>query len=362
MSNEMKTIVILTPAFPANESESYWVPSQQLFVKALRKNFPELNIIVLSFLYPYHKSEYDWNEIKVNSFDGMHQRKLKRLLLLRTIWQTLKKIKKENNVIGIFSFWCRECALIGKWFGKWHKVKHLCWICGQDARKMNKMVKLIRPTSEELVAMSNFLVNEFEKNHGVRPAHVIHNAIDPQSFPPISVERDIDILGAGSFEPLKQYDVFTKIVKAIREKLHNIKAYHCGIGVEKEKIQSLIKELALENHFQLLGGKPHDELMILMQRTKVFLHPSLYEGFSTVCLEALYAGAHVVSFCDPMEGKIPHWHIVRTKEEMIEKTSEILQQPFTEYKPVLLHSMDDSVKAVMNLFGYRQKPAYNLSN
>jgi len=354
MSNEIKTIVVLTPAFPANEAETYWVHSQQLFVKTLKKNFPELNIIVLSFLYPYHNSIYEWHGIKVMSFDGMHKRKIKRVFLFLDIWQTLKKIRAENNVIGLFSFWCRECALIGRWFSKWYRLKHLCWICGQDARKMNKMVRLIRPRSEELLAMSNFLANEFEKNHGVRPAHVVHNAIDPELFPPVPTERDIDILGAGSFEPLKQYDVFTGIVKAIQQKMPAIKAYHCGIGIEKENIQSLIEDLDLENNFQLLGGKPHDELMQLMRRTRVFLHPSRFEGLSTVCLEALYAGAQVVSFCDPMEGSIPHWHIVHNKEEMIEKTFEILQKPLTEFKSILVYSMHDSVKVVMKLFGYSQ--------
>jgi glycosyltransferase involved in cell wall biosynthesis len=280
----------------------------------------------------------------------MHRRKIKRLFLFLKIWKTLKKVKRENNVIGLFSFWCRECALIGKWFGKWHSVKHYCWVCGQDARKMNKMVKIIRPQAEKLVAMSNFLVTEFEKNHGLRPVQIVPNAIDPESFSPLPQQRDIDILGAGSLEPLKQYDVFARIVKAIKQKIPNVKAYHCGIGIERKNVESLIKELALENNFQLLGGTPHDELMKLMQRTKVFLHPSRYEGFSTVCLEALYAGAHVVSFCDPMEGKIPHWHIVHTKEEMIERVFEILLNPVTEYKPILVHSMDDSVKTVMKLF------------
>jgi len=351
MSNEAKTIVILTPAFPANESETYWVHSQQQFVKTLKKTFPDLNVLVLSFLYPYSKSQYEWHGVTITSFDGMHRRKIKRLFLFFEIWRTLKKIKRENNVVGIFSFWCRECALIGTWFGKWNKVTHFCWVCGQDARAMNKMVKLIRPRAEELVAMSTFLADEFEKNHGIRPARVIHNAIDPESFPPLTGSKDIDILGAGSFEPLKQYDVFTRIVKAIQQNLPGVKAYHCGIGVEKENVQALIKELELENNFQLLGGKPHEELVTIMQRTKVFLHPSLYEGFSTVCLEALYAGAHVVSFCSPGEGKLPHWHIAKTNEEMKNKILDILQQPATDYKPILLHSMIDTVRAVMNLFG-----------
>ena len=349
MSNT-KTLVILTPAFPANESETYWVHSQQLFVKTVKKNFAELNVIVLSFLYPYAKTEYTWHGIKVISFDGMHRKKTNRLLMFVDIWKHLKKIKSENDLIGIFSFWCRECALIGSWFAKWNSVKHFCWISGQDARKMNKMVKLIRPRAAELVAMSNFLVHEFKKNHGVKPAHIIHNAVDPEAYASLSSHRDIDILGAGSFEPLKQYDVFTRIVKSIQQKLPNIKACHCGIGVEKERVQSLINRLDLQNNFQLLGGRPHHELLQIMQRTKVFLHPSLYEGYSTVCLEALYAGAQVVSFCDPMEGQIPHWYVVNSAEEMFAKALELLQSPSTEYTRVLVHSMDDTVKTVMKLF------------
>lgn len=351
MATEQKTIVILTPAFPANESETYWVHSQQLFVKTLRNNFPHLKVLVLAFLYPYARSRYTWHATEIISFDGMHRKRLQRLLLLTDIWKTLKKICRQNNVAGIFSFWCRECALIGKWFSKRNSIKYFCWVCGQDARTMNKMVKLIRPASGELVAMSPFLANEFENNHGVKPAHVIPNAIDPKAFESRLPEKDIDILGAGSFEPLKQYDVFTRIIKSIQNQIPNVQARHCGIGIEKEKVQSLIDKLGLQDNFKLLGGKPHDELINIMQRTKVFLHPSLYEGYSTVCLEALYAGAHVVSFCHPMEGQIQNWHVVNTTEEMVSTTVRLLRDPLTQYTRVLVHSMDETVRAVMELFG-----------
>ena len=56
-----------------------------------------------------------------------------RLLLWRRLWRTLRRVKKENNIVGLFSFWCGECAFIGKWFGKFNAVKDLCWISGQDA-------------------------------------------------------------------------------------------------------------------------------------------------------------------------------------------------------------------------------------
>ena len=37
------------------------------------------------------------------------------------------------------------------------------------------------------------------------------------------------------------------------------------------------------------------------------------------CLEALYAGCHVISFCKPMNTDFEHWHIVNTEEDMIKK-------------------------------------------
>jgi hypothetical protein len=87
-----------------------------------------------------------------------------------------------------------------------------------------------------------------------------------------------------------------------------------------------------------------------MQRTKIFLHTSNYEGFSTVCIEAMYAGAHVISFCYPLDHPVPHWHVVNNAEEMTAKAIELLQDAGTAYEPVLLYSMDDSARSIMKLF------------
>jgi len=351
MNQEVKTLVILTPAFPKNESESSWVPSQQLLVKNLKIQFPDLNILVLSFLYPYEKCEYNWHGVKVVAFAGMHQKKLKHLFLWRNIWRELKKAKKQNKIIGILSFWCNECALIGKWFARYYKLKHFCWICGQDAREINHYVKWIRPKSEELVAISDFVSDEFERNFKVRPGYIIPNGVDTTLFPnELPLHRQIDILGAGSLIPLKQYDVFTYVVAVLKQSLPNIKAIHCGDGAEKEKIDVLIKKYAIENNFHLGGSKKHDELLHLMQRTKVFLHPSSYEGFSTVCLEALYAGCHVISFTRAMNYNIQNWHIVNSKEEMADKALQLLNDNKLHHERVFVYSLDDIASQTMQLF------------
>jgi len=193
------------------------------------------------------------------------------------------------------------------------------------------------------------------KNYGIHPFHIIPNGIDPSLFSKQNAERDIAILGVGSLIPLKQYDVFINVVKEIIKEIPAANATLCGKGPEQIQLQQLIVQQQLKNHILLTNEKPHAEILRLMQRTKNFLHTSNYEGFSTVCLEALYAGCHVISFIKPMQHDIDHWYIVQTKEEMVKKAIDILKNTETVYTNVLPYTMDDSAMAIMQLFGLMDK-------
>lgn len=346
-----ETLVVITPAFPENESATWWVPSQQLMVKALQENYPGIKIIVLALLYPCHQEVYQWHGIDVQAFDGTHHRKGKRLLLYKRIWTTLRSLRRHHQIIGLFSFWSGECAFIGQYFGKLHAIRHISWICGQDAKKENRWVRFIRPRDHQLAAMGATLRDLYQRSHGVRPLHLVPNAIDQRVFPTnLPAVRDIEVMAAGSFEPLKQYDLYARIVGWLQQSIPGIKAIHCGLGREQEKVKGVIEELHLEDHLSLLGGKPHAEVLALMQRSKVFLHTSRYEGCSTVCLEALYAGAHVISFCYPFDHPVAHWHVVPDAEAMQQKALELLTAATTTHERILYHSMNDSARSVMQLF------------
>lgn len=345
------TLVVLTPAFPENESATWWVPSQQGMVRALQENFPGIKVTVLSLLYPRQQAQYTWHNIEIKAFNGMHYRKWKRPALWAAVWQSLQRLHRQYHIIGLFSFWSGECAFIGQYFGRLHAIRHISWICGQDATQQNKWVRFIRPKGHQLAAMGAFLREQYRQSHGIHPHHLVPNAIDPQAFPvPLPAVRDIDIMAAGSFEPLKQYDLYAMMVDSLRQHLPQLRAIHCGLGREKVKVESIIRSLHLEDTLSLLGGRPHAEVLAWMQRTRVFLHTSRYEGCSTVCLEALYAGAQVISFCYPFDHPVAHWHVVTQPAEMIAKALEILQDPATDHSPVLYQSMAQSAKTAMGLF------------
>jgi glycosyltransferase involved in cell wall biosynthesis len=351
MKDMQPTFIIISPGFAKDELDSTCLPLQQNLIKSINKNFPSVKIIIVALQYPLTQSEYFWNGNKVITFGGRTKGKLHTLLLWRKLWQCLKKLKKENNVQGLLSFWAAECALVGSRFGKKCNIKHRCWILGQDAKKENKHIRRMKPAPEELISLSDFITEEFYKNHGIRPAHIVSPGIEPSQFVNNMQEKNIDVIGVGSLIPLKQYQIFIRIIAALKEKYPLINAVISGKGPEENKLKGLISFYKLEKNISLIGEISHEEVLMIMQRAKVFLHPSNYEGFGVVCIEALYAGAQVVSFSKPMKEEIKHWHIVTNEIEMLGQTLQLLQQQDIKRNPVLFNSMDDCAAKMVKLFG-----------
>jgi hypothetical protein len=169
MSNKEKAFVILTPGFAASEGDTVCLPMQQQLVRTISELFPGLHIFILSFQYPYCEKSYNWFRARVISFNGRNKGGLPRLLLRRKIRTALNNIQAEKQIIGLLSFWLNECAAVGKVFGEKNNIPHYCWLLGQDARQENRYPKRLRVQASELIALSDFLQEEFEKNHGIRP-------------------------------------------------------------------------------------------------------------------------------------------------------------------------------------------------
>lgn len=350
MENKLETLVILTPGFPKNEGDSTCIPALQVFVKALKEICPGLNIVVLTFQYPFIESEYQWNGIKVLSIGGKNKGGFFHIITWIKVWNALKKLNKEYNLIGLLSFWLGECAFVGNRFAKKQRLGHYCWLVGQDVKKGNKYFNWIKPKGDSLIAMSDFLAKHFKLNYNVSPLHVIPFGVDTSLFGEAPLKRDIDVLGAGSFIPLKQYHLFVETIAFLQRSIPGINAVICGNGPEREQLQAMVKSLHLENNISFTGELPHSEVLALMQRSKVFLHPSNYEGFSTVLSEALYAGAHVVSFCKPMVKDFRHHYVVKTNEEMNKGVLKILSSKNLDHLPVLVCSVQQVAKNVISLF------------
>ena len=349
MKAKPSAFIVFIPGFPKDESDSTCLPAQQHFILKLKELYPLIKIIVISFQYPFEAGTYKWNKVTVTSFGGKNRGGLSRLLLWNRVRRHFKALLSEYQVKGLLSFWLGETALLGSSLSKKYSIPHFCWLMGQDARSDNKYVSRISPSAYELIAISDFVAGETERNHRLRPRHIIPLGIDPKIFGSDHLSRSIDILGAGSLIPLKRFEILVRVVKHLSVENKNIRAVICGNGPEKEKLLNLVRELNLGSNIQLAGERSHKEVVELMKKTRLLLHPSSYEGFGMVCLEALGAGAKVLSFTRAMKNDIPNWNIVEKEEDMVTCAKEILSAA-SAYEPVVPFRMEDSVHSVMKLF------------
>ena len=350
MEHKPDTLVILSPGFPASEADTACMPPQQLFVKALKEICPGLRIIVLTFHYPFSAAEYEWHGVKVIALGGKDDGRLFRLLTWFKAWITLGKINREHHVLGLLSFWFGECALIGNYFAKRHRLSHYSWLLGQDAKRGNKYFRWIKPRGDTLIALSDFLAREVIRNHGVVPANVIPVGIDISMFPQLPLKRDIDVLGAGSLIPLKQYHLFVEAIALLKPFYPDIKAVLCGKGPEMDNLKTLAESLNLNGNIVFNGEVPHTAVLDLMQRSKIFLHPSNYEGYGAVLAEALFGGAHVVSFCKPMRQDYRHHHVVKNKDEMFRELLAILKNRNRGHDRVAMCPAEQIAKNMISLY------------
>ncbi len=345
-----KTLVILSPGFPKDEKETNCVPSVQQFVLSIKKNYPYLKIIVFTFQYPFVPLNYTWNGIDVVAFGGKNKSGIWRLFNLWKVYKKLNTIYKLHGNFWLLSFWLTECSLIGKYFCERKKLKYFLWLQGQDAKKENKYIKLIKPKVDKLIAISDFIQEEFERNFNVKPKYVIENGLNTTAFPTLNTnQRSIDIIGVGSLTDVKNYSFFIEIIYELKKTYPVIKVVIVGDGEQKNKLNLLINELHLTNTIELIGLKTHQEVLQLLPDSKLFLHTSKFEGTPAVVMEALYSGCFAFTKQKLANRKIENHTVCTTKIEFVNAIHLCLNKPL-HYKRVLANDMDDSAKKMIDLF------------
>lgn len=343
-------LILLTPGFPKDEQDTACLPAFQQFALSVQIGFPQYQLIILSFQYPFEARRYSWKGIEVMALGGKNRNKLFRLFTWMAACKALEEIHRSHNVIGLISLWMTECALVASRFAKKHQLKHVIWIIGQDAKAGNSYVSRTKPEASQLIAMSDFLKDEFSKNYGILPEHVMENGINANTFPELNTgERAIDVFGAGSLIPLKNYRLFLELIAELKQDYPQIRAQIAGGGEEQESLQNLVRELGLESNVTLLGPKSHSETLMLMNQSKVFLHTSHYEGNSTVLMEALYSGCRVMSTCALSHKQTEHLFVSTDRRELKQQLLLALQNYRDAAGRVVFNTMDDTARRMVAL-------------
>jgi glycosyltransferase involved in cell wall biosynthesis len=146
-------------------------------------------------------------------------------------------------------------------------------------------------------------VSEFTKKRLIKAGKnkknivVISNGIDYEKIKEVSpyFERS-DLIFAGRLIKEKNVDLLINAVAIIKTKFSEIKCIIIGDGPEKNKLTNLAKQLKLEKNIIFTGFlEKYEDVYRYFKSSKIFVLPSIREGFGIVVLEANACGLPVIT-------------------------------------------------------------------
>lgn len=153
--------------------------------------------------------------------------------------------------------------------------------------------------ADKLSAVSHSVRDGWVRLHDLKDLNieVIHNGIENGKFiPKANQHKNFDVFFVGRLIEIKGVEYLVQAIKLLSERYPRIQAKIGGTGPEKDKLESLIKSLNLENNVHLIGFVDEDDLVNYYQSAKVAVFPSYdKEGVLTTLLEASSCATPVVT-------------------------------------------------------------------
>ncbi|WP_339833387.1 glycosyltransferase [uncultured Flavobacterium sp.] len=346
MNADKRHIVFLTPGFAENETDTTSIPALQDYLKLIRKNLPDTKLTVLTFQFPFTNKKYNWHGIDIIPLNGKNN-KLNKIIIWFKAWQILKNLNHKTPINVIHSFWIGECSFIGQNFSKFFKIKHIVTAMGQDVFK-NKYAGYINTFKSYVVTLSKNQNSLLLKNYDLK-SEIIPWSIPLEDFPNLK-KNEIDILGVGSLNLVKNYYTFINVIEALVNKYPHLKVAIIGEGKESENIKQEIIKRNLNATITLYGKLQRADVLEKMSSSRILLHTSNYESFGYVFAEALYSGMKIVSFDVGAAKIIPEWKICLSTQEIIETCLANLTTTESSKYRVLLNTQTEILHSYLKLY------------
>ena len=179
-----------------------------------------------------------------------------------------------------------------------------------------QLTRRVLRKAARIFAVSQFTKNEIQKVFGIEPERieVIYNAIDARFLSGHASEADRQMLAeryqitypfllyAGRISPHKNLVRIIEAFAALKPELAKQDAFPdlklIIIGDELSKhpdLRRTVVRAGVQNDVRFLGFVPIDVLRVFYDAAKVFVFPSLYEGFGLPPLEAMAHGTPVLT-------------------------------------------------------------------
>ncbi len=241
----------------------------------------------------------------------------------------MKTFSESKDADVVFSLNATSAGLPALWAAKFRKKKFFVKIVGDyawetavnkgktfllidDFQKSKKhcriatlhktQVKVCKGADGVLVP-SNYLAG-MVKNWGIPGGKikVVYNGVDfkaadmskEEARKKIGIAGNI-IVSIGRLVPWKGFRMLIKIMPRLFDINQFFRLVIIGDGPERKNLESIVKNMRLENKVFLVGKKTKEELALFSAAADIFVLNTAYEGFSHQILEAMAAGVPVIT-------------------------------------------------------------------
>jgi glycosyltransferase involved in cell wall biosynthesis len=153
-----------------------------------------------------------------------------------------------------------------------------------------KVPKLLIPISEKIKQ------DLISLNVPERIIRMIPNGVDFHRLQGIKEwDKEFDVIYVGRLISHKNVDVLIRAISILKDNIPDVRCGIIGDGPKMDELKALTRKLALNENIKFFGFIESDEeVYILMKSSKVFVLPSIREGFPNTIIEANACGLPVI--------------------------------------------------------------------
>ncbi|MDG5471367.1 glycosyltransferase [Jeotgalibacillus sp. ET6] len=298
----MKNILIITPSLSGGGAER----STAIISKYLSKIY---NVIIVTYYTNDQEYEYGGKLLNLNLNTDSKSLFKKAIIFLKR-WHSIKKVKKlynidlsisnlENaNLINILTKRNDKAILTMRTF-KSERIK------GAKGKLYKFLITNLYNNCDRIVAVSELVKNDLIDNFNIKKekVSVIYNGIDikkiqREMLDEIEEDNKIDfsidtLVTVGSLNKHKGQWHLIRSFKKILELNSNLQLVIIGEGPLKNILIKLVEDLGLESKVYLIGKK--DNPFKYIHRSKIFIFPSIVEGFGNVLVESMACNTPIIA-------------------------------------------------------------------
>lgn len=193
--------------------------------------------------------------------------------------------------------WLRRKKMYATWHEVWGKQYWGQYLGGMSGRIGALTEWLAMKTPDAVVSNSNYTTKQLIRAGMKQEIITVPLGVDVDTiFAVAPSEVQSDIIFGGRLLANKNVDVLIRAVKLVKRTHKNVRCLIVGNGPERKRLEALVAELKLENNVTFFNFfEDQNELFSLMKSSKMFVLPSVREGFGLVVIEANACGIPVIT-------------------------------------------------------------------